>query len=565
VKYLICLFGFLCLFSSNVEAAFLPPASVTQDMVSSAQKLATGVGVGILKQGGNAIDAAVAVGYALAVVQPCCGNLGGGGFMLIHRANGKNVFVDFREKAPAAISAHYFFDKNNKLKANALSGYMPVGVPGTVMGLNAALAKYGTMPLKTVIAPAIALAKHGFVLRKDDLLSLNKKYNKLAKHKNVAAIFLNHGKPYQANERLKQTQLAKTLTLIRDQGDRQFYHGIIAKKIVAASKAHHGVLSLADFSNYTVKITKPITCQYRGNTVITVPPPGSGVVVCEILNIVSGYPLSFHSAEATHYNVEAMRYAYADRNQYLGDPEFVKNPLQKLLSMSYAKKIRSSIKPFQAGNSKHMGLQFNNTREKPQTTHYNVTDNHGNAVSVTTTLNGYFGSGVIAGNTGFFLNNELNDFALRAGVPNMFKLVQGKANLIAPNKRPLSSMSPMIVMKGHQPYIILGAAGGSTIITQVVEAIENAVDFGMDINAAVNAPRYHMQWLPDVIYMEPFAFSKDTRDILQSMGYTLQLGSPYHTKVWGQTAAILIDPNTGVMYGATDNRHPGGEAGGNSK
>ena len=562
MRYLLCLLGLFLSITSAAYAAFLPPASADQSMVSSAQKLATRTGVDILKQGGNAIDAAVAVGYALAVVQPCCGNLGGGGFVLIHRANGKNVFIDFREKAPAAIASHYFFDKQGKVKANALSGYLSVGVPGTVMGLNAALAQYGTMPLKKVIAPAIALAQQGFVLTKDDLIVLNKEHKKLAKHENVAAIFLNHGQPYQANERLKQTQLAKTLMLIRDQGDRPFYHGVIAKKIVAASKAHHGVLSLADFSNYRIKITKPIACQYRGNTVITAPPPGSGVTVCEILNIVSGYPLSFHSAEATHYNVEAMRYAYADRNQYLGDPDFVKNPVQKLLSPSYAKQIRSRIKPFQAGNSKHMGLQFNNTGEKPQTTHYDVIDRHGNAVSVTTTLNGYFGSGVIAGDTGFLLNNEIDDFALRAGVPNMFKLVQGNANLIAPNKRPLSSMSPTIVMKHDKPYIILGAAGGSTIITQVVEAIENAVDFGMDINAAVNSPRYHMQWLPDVIYMEPFAFSKDTLDKLQSMGYTLQLGSPYHTKVWGQTAAILIDPKTGVIYGATDNRHPGGEAAG---
>ena len=547
-------------FSSTIQAVYLPPVSAKGGMVVTAQRIASQVGADILQQGGNAIDAAVAVGYSLAVVHPCCGNLGGGGFMVIHLANGKNVFINFRETAPAAISGKDFFDVAGKLTSKATEGYLAVGVPGTVMGLNTALKKYGTMPLKKVMAPAIRLAKRGYLLTKADVAILNTSTQSFKKQPNMAAIFLSHGKPYHPGQLLKQPELAKTLTLISEKGTQVFYHGKIAKTIVAASQQHGGVLSLQDFANYSVVVSKPLFCSYRGYDLVTAPPPGSGVTVCEILNIVSTYPLDFygfHSPEAVHYDVEAMRYAFADRNQYLGDPAFVDNPTQKLLSLAYAEKIRSQIKPKQAGNSQTIGMRV---IEKPNTTHLDVIDAKGNAVSMTYTLNGFFGAKVIAGDTGFFLNNELDDFALKEGVANQFKLVQGKANLIAPNKRPLSSMSPTIVMKNNKLYMLLGAAGGSTIITTIVETFQNVVDFKRPINDAVNLPRYHMQWLPDKIYREPFAFSKYTRKTLRSMGYVLQLGSPYGTKTWGQMAAIFIDPKTGLFYGENDNGYPAGAA-----
>ncbi len=535
---------------ANSYSAYLPPASGNNDMVVTAQRLATEVGVNILKKGGNAIDAAVAVGYALSVVQPCCGNIGGGGFMLIHLSKGKNVFLDFREKAPAKIS--------KKLKPGISHGYSTVGVPGTVMGLDTALKLYGTMPLKQVIAPAIDLAEKGFILTKADINYLDYGAETFKQSPNASLIFLKNGKPYQPGDRLIQMDLGKTLEEISKGGTDAFYHGRIAREIATASKAYGGTITLKDLADYSVVVTHPIQCEYRGYQIISAPPPGSGVTVCEILNIVSGYPigaLGFHSAMTTHYNVEAMRYAFADRNRYLGDPDFVKNPVRKLLSSIYADKIRKKINRLKAGNSRPPGELM----RPHNTTHFVVIDKKGNAVSLTYTLNRFFGSGVIAGNTGFFLNDELNDFTLSFGVPNIYKLTQGKSNLIKPNKRPLSAMSPTFVMKNHKLYMALGAAGGPTIITTVVQIIENVLDFDMNVNVAVNMPRYHMQWLPDVVYMEPFVFSQDTLKILHGMGYKTKLGF-YNETIWGQAAAVLIDPKTGILYGAADNSRPTGAA-----
>ncbi len=559
-KILLYLFFFIPAFTT---AAFLPPVASDLAMVSSAQYLATEVGVDILREGGNAIDAAVAVGYALAVVHPCCGNLGGGGFMLIHLTTGKNIFINFREKAPQAITSKDFFDKRGHPTTSSWTGYLSVGVPGTVMGLNTALKEYGTMTLKQVMAPAIHLAKQGFILNRADVKLLHENTNEFEKNPTVAAIFLKNGKPYEMGDRLIQPQLAWTLSLISRKGSTAFYEGPIAKAIVQASEENHGVLSLWDFSHYSVKIMDPIECHYRGYQVITSPPPASGVTVCEILNIVGGYPLEsegFHSAQSVHDNVEAMRYAFADRNQFLGDPDFVKTPINKLLSLDHAKKIRAQISPNKAGNSAKIGILKGESNEKQNTTAYQVIDNKGNAVSVTYTINGYFGSNQIAPGTGFFLNNELDDFTLRVGLPNFFKLVQGEANFIQANKRPMSSMSPTMLMKNNTPYILLGAAGGSTIITSIVQTIENVIDYGMDINAAVNQPRYHMQWMPDEIFIEPFAFSADTLNKLQQMGYQTHLGGPYDTLLWGQEAAILEDRGDKLYYGAADNRHANGLA-----
>jgi len=537
-------------FPITTFSAYLPPTKGSAGMVATAQHLATQVGISILKKGGNAIDAAVAVGYVLAVVQPCCGNIGGGGFMLIHLSNGNNVFIDFREKAPAIIP--------KKLNPNITRGYLPIGIPGTVMGLNRALKMYGTMTLKQVMTPAITLAKKGFILTKNDTAFLDDDIKVFKKSPNVSAIFLKNGKPYKSGDRLIQKDLAKSLEEISKDGTNTFYHGRIAREIAAASKVHGGTITREDLASYTIVITNPIRCQYRGYQIITAPPPGSGVTVCEILNIINGYSigaLGFHSAATTHYNIEAFRYGFADRNQYLGDPAFVNNPVEKLLSTDYANQIRSKINPVKAGSSE----KLRNFMKPHNTTHFVVIDKQGNAVSLTSTLNRFFGSGVIAGNTGFFLNDELNDFTLKNGVANLYKLKQGKANLIKPNKRPLSCMSPTFIMDNNKLYLALGAAGGPTIITSIVEIIENVLDFDMDVNTAINMPRYHMQWLPDIVFIEPFAFSQDTLKVLHKMGYKTQRGF-YGETVWGQAAAALINSSTNFRYGAADNGRPGGSA-----
>ncbi len=542
------------------EAAYLPPSSSRQTAIVSAHHLASEAGLSILKAGGNAIDAAVAVGYALAVVHPCCGNIGGGGFMLIHLKNGKNIVIDFRETAPAAINSKLFLNSQGRIVTQlAEKSYLSVGIPGTVMGLNTALKKYGAMPLSRVMAPAIQLAQQGFILDNDDLAILNSKPGDFRQHANVAKIFLKNNQPYHTGDRLRQPELARTLRMISRQGSDVFYRGEIAKKVVAASQANHGVLTMKDFAEYQAKEREVLTCHYRQYEIITPPPPSSGVTICEMLNILNHYKLhdmGFHSAASVHYNVEAMRYAFADHNQDLGDPDFVANPVTKLLSADYARQIVEKIRPNKAGDS--LLLEKQSATEGTHTTHYGVVDQWGNAVGVTYTINAYFGAGVIAGDTGFFLNDDMDDFAILKGAKNMFGLRQGEANLIAPKKRPLSSMSPTMVFKDHQLYMVLGAAGGPTIITSILESIENVIDYGMNISAAVNEPRYHFQWLPNIIYLEPYALSHDTLSNLQSMGYSYQWGSPFKTDYWGQELGILKDLKTGTLYSATDNRHAGG-------
>lgn len=544
-------------------AASPAPAEAKQAMVVSTQHLATQVGLSVLKRGGNAVDAAVAIGYALAVVEPCCGNIGGGGFMLIHQANGESHFIDFRETAPLGIHQSLYKTNGTLDSKKIRKGYLAVGVPGTVMGLNYALQHYGTMTLKHVIQPAIHLAQQGFVLNSGDVRLLTKATNRFLKEPNVEKIFLKNGKPYKVGEVLKQKNLANTLKTIEKKGDAGFYDSWIAKAIVEASKQHGGALTLRDFKAYKTHERQPIVCHYRGYNIITAPPPSSGgITLCEMLNVLSAYPLTelgFHSAASTHYIAEAMRYAYADRNQYLGDPDFVNIPQQKLLSQKHSENIQSQITPNKASSSKNIGFIKTHTNEKMETTSYAVVDKYGNAVEVTYTINGYFGADVIAGKTGFFLNNEMDDFSLKPGIPNMFGLVHGTANSIAPGKRPLSSMTPTIVTKDGKIVLVTGAAGGSTIITQVLTTIINVIDYGMNIQEAIDAPRVHMQWLPDKVFMEPFSFSQDTERLLKKMGYTLQLGSPYKTTHWGASVAIMRGSN-GQLYGAVDSRRPAGLA-----
>lgn len=534
-----------------------------QGEVVTAQHLATQVGVDVLQKGGNAVDAAVAVGYALVVVNPCCGNVGGGGFMLIRFADGRDVFVNFREKAPLAAHPQLFLNAQGDPDENKLAyGYLAVGVPGTVLGLNTALKKYGTFSLKKVLQPAIRLAKQGFELAAGDIEILNQGNEKFKEQSNVAKIFLNNGKPYQVGDRLVQTDLSRTLTLLASCGENIFYRGKIAAEIVAASKANHGILTQQDFANYTIKEQRPITCNYRGYTVITSPPPASGVTVCEMLNIAENYPLNhygFHTPLSTHFMLEAMRYAYADRNRYLGDPERVKIPVCRLIAKQHAKQISHKILMDKAGNSQQISM-LTQSHEGHNTTSYVIVDKAGNAVSVTYTLNSYFGAKVIADETGFFLNNELDDFTIVPTKPNSFGLIQGVVNLIAPGKRPLSAMSPTILLKNNKLFLVLGTPGGSTIPTQLVQTIQNIVDFKMSVQDAVNMPRFHFQWLPDVVYVEPGALPPDTQMKLQNMGYKITEGSPWGAKQWGAVTAILKDPKTGLLMGAMDGRKSAGKA-----
>jgi len=551
---------FASLFGAAAHAVYPPPVAAKHAMVVTAQHLATQVGVDILKQGGNAVDAAVAVGYALAVVHPCCGNIGGGGFMLIHLADGKNTFLNFREKAPLKATRDMYLNAQGKIVPGASTdSYRAVGVPGTVLGLNTALKRYGTMTRAQVMAPAIKLARDGFVLTRGDADILDARAGDFKKEPNVAAIFLNHGQPYQPGDRLVQKKLAHTLTLIEKNGAQAFYDGPIARAVVRASKAHGGILSLKDFHDYNVEWEKPVHCGYRGDTIYSSPPPSSGgTTICEILNVLEGYPmgfLGFHSARSVHYLVEAMRHAYVDRNTKLGDPDFVHDPLKKLLSPQHAAQIRAQIQPYRATPSSTLGPK-SLLHEGNNTTQYSIMDENGNAVAVTYTLNYWFGTAKIAGDTGFFLNNEMDDFTAKPGVPNSYGLVQGKANAIAPGKRPLSSMSPTIALnKQGKLYMVTGSPGGSRIITITLETLLNVIDHGMDIQAAVDAPRIHMQWLPDVVYLEPGALSADTREKLVSWGYRFKVQDP-----WGADEAILADPNTGELEGANDDRRPSGKA-----
>ncbi|MBE1439797.1 gamma-glutamyltranspeptidase/glutathione hydrolase [Agrobacterium vitis] len=557
---------------SPLHAASPAPVYGQNGMVVTAQHLATDVGVEVLKNGGNAVDAAVAVGYALAVVYPTAGNIGGGGFMTLRLKDGTVGFIDFREKAPlAATKAMYLDDKGEVVPRASLDGYLAVGVPGTVKGLELAREKYGTKDRTTLLDPAIHLARDGFTLNQGDAAILAGGAKRLAQDPEAKKIFLKaDGTAYGAGEVLKQPDLAHVLDSIAQKGPDAFYKGMPAEAIAKASAAGKGILSVDDFSSYAVRELKPVECDYHDYHIISSPPPSSGgVIICEILNILEAYPLreqGYGAASTVNQMVEAMRYAYVDRNSALGDPDFIKNPLSKMLSKDYADEIRAKITPGEAGKSADM-KPFGG-KESTETTHYSIIDKDGNAVSVTYTLNGSFGAGVVAPGTGILLNNEMDDFTSKPGVANLYGLVQGEANAIAPKKTPLSSMSPTIITRDGKPFMVIGSPGGSRIITITLEAILNVVDFGMNISEAVNAPRIHHQWQPDKVYVEPYALSPDTISKLKDMGYTLDggVGGP----VWGQAAGILvggkslaeIDGGKGQSgyYGGIDSRAVAGSA-----
>ncbi|TIS18582.1 MAG: gamma-glutamyltransferase, partial [Mesorhizobium sp.] len=483
--------------------------------------------------------------------------------------DGRSTFLDFRERAPLASTKTMFLDKDGEpVKGASLDGYLAVGVPGSVAGFETAREKYGTLTRQDLMAPAIRYAKDGFVLEQGDVASLERGAERLAKNAAAAAIFLKpDGKPYAIGERLVQADLAASLSAISEQGRDAFYKGPIADGIVRASAEKGGILAKADFENYAVRELEPVTCNYRGYEITSSPPPSSGgAIICEILNVLEFYPLSYlgaGSAETVKIMVEAMRHAYVDRNSALGDPDFVDNPVEKLLDKAYAKEIREKIDPFRAGVSQE--LMPKGFGESQETTHYSIVDNDGNAVAVTYTLNGSFGAGVVADGTGILLNNEMDDFTQKPGVPNLYGLVQGEANAIEPRKTPLSSMSPTIVAKDGKPFMVIGSPGGSRIITITLEAIVNVVDHGMNIQEAIDAPRIHHQWLPDTVYIEPFGLSPDTEKLLAGMGYHLDVTEA----TWGQAAGILvggkslaeIEKGGGARYnGAIDSRAASGEA-----
>jgi gamma-glutamyltranspeptidase/glutathione hydrolase len=542
------------------------PAAAENGMVVTAQHLATHVGVDVLKSGGNAVDAAVAVGYALAVVYPAAGNLGGGGFMTIQLADGRKTFLDFREKAPLAATANMYLDKDGNVVPDLSSkGHLAVGVPGTVSGMEMALSKYGTKKRAEVIAPAIKLAENGFALEQGDVDLLGTATDEFkADAKDLGTIFLNKGQPLQVGDTLVQKDLARTLKEISAKGSDGFYKGWVAKAIVDSSQAGKGIITQADLDKYATRELAPIECDYRGYHVVSAPPPSSGgVVICEIMNILEGYPmqeLGYHSAQGLHYQIEAMRHAYVDRNSYLGDPDFVKNPISHLLDRDYATKLRAAIEPQKAGISQNIkpGVA---PHEGNNTTHYSIVDKWGNAVSVTYTLNDWFGAGVMASSTGVILNDEMDDFTSKVGVPNMYGLIQGEANAIAPGKSPLSSMSPTIVTKDGKTVMVVGTPGGSRIITATLLTMLNVIDYGMNIQEAVDAPRFHQQWMPETTNLEAFAVSPDTQKILESWGH--KFAGPQDAN---HLAAILVGaPALGGkpvgnnrFYGANDPRRSTG-------
>ena len=557
----------LCL-STTAFAQNEQPVRTKHVMVVSVHHLATDAGVEILKEGGNAVDAAVATGFALAVVYPYAGNLGGGGFMLIHLHSGKNTFIDYRERAPLAATVNMYLDaRGNVIPDKSIVGYKGIGVPGSVAGMVYAEKKYGKLTLKQVMAPAIRLAADGYVLTEEEAHELHD--SELTEFTESKHIFQRDGNFYKAGEVFKQPELAATLSTIAANPD-DFYHGKIAQKLAADIQQGGGIVTPEDLAGYSVKERVPVYGTYRGYTIVSSPPPSSGgIVLISALNILEGYDLSKwpdRSPEEMHLILEAYRRAYMDRSDYLGDPDYVKIPVAQLISKKYAAAWRASIEPDKATPSKELvrpagflpppPTMAEVRHESTQTTHFSVMDAEGDAVSVTTTLNNGFGSGVTAEGLGFLLNDEMDDFATKQGVPNMYGLIQGPANSIAPGKRPLSSMTPTIVLKDGKVRFVLGSPGGGRIITTVANIFLSAADEGLNIQQAVDAPRFHHQYLPDIVFLEP-GFSDATINGLRAMGYTVKVQGH-----WSDGECIEVDPKTGELEGGHDDRHTFGKAAG---
>ena len=553
-------------------ASGMRPEVAEHGMVVSVHELASRAGVEMMQAGGNAIDAAVATGFALAVVHPQAGNIGGGGFMLIRMNDGKTHFLDFREKAPAKASATMYQDAQGNVVPNLSTiGYKAVGVPGSVKGLVYAEQHFGKLGLKRVIEPAIRLARDGYTLGWYDA-ELFTHEKSLAEFPDSKRIFQNDGKGWQQNDVFKQPELARTLARIAAAPD-EFYTGKMAHELADFIQKGGGLITVEDLAHYEVKDREPVRGTYRGLDVISAPPPSSGgIALLETLNILEGFDLGkagLDSADSVHLISEAYRRAFYDRAQFLGDPEYTDVPVLQLTDKVYAATWRASIQPQEASNSAALTrppvspalAQYAQAhpvvapvKESTQTTHYSVVDADGNAVAVTTTLNLYFGSGVTAGSLGFVLNDEMDDFSSKPGSPNAFGLIQGEANAVGPNKRPLSAMTPTIVLKNGKLWLVLGTPGGPTIITTVANILINVADYGLDIQQAVNAPRFHEQWQPDRIMLERNRFSSDTVNLLKEHGNNISWGGI------GDGECIEIDLDSGRRLGASDVRNANGKA-----
>jgi gamma-glutamyltranspeptidase/glutathione hydrolase len=558
-------------------AASTEPVHAWHGIVVSVHELASRAGVEIMQAGGNAIDAAVATGFALAVVHPPAGNLGGGGFMLVRMADGKLHFLDYREKAPEAAKADMYLDaQGNVIEGATEYGYKAIGVPGSVAGMVYAEQKYGKLTLQQVMAPAIRLAREGYRLSWDQARDFeDDKY--LGRFAESRRIFQRDGNYYQPGEIFRQPDLARTLERIAAKPD-DFYHGALARELAAALQKGGGLITADDLSRYEVKEREPVRGTYRGYEIISAPPPSSGgTVLIESLNILEGYDLGKlgdRSAQSIHFTTEAFRRAFFDRAEFMGDPDFSKIPVAQLIDKKYAAAWRESIDADHASASNQLKRPaiFSEleqyaaahpqplvNHESPHTTHYSVVDAEGNAVAVTTTINDWFGSRVTADGLGFLLNDEMDDFSAKPGVPNSDELIQGAANAIGPGKRPLSSMTPTIVVRDGKTFLVLGSPGSSKIITTVANVLVGVVDYGMNIQEAVNAPRFHNQWLPDVVNVERW-FSPDTVHALEKMGYHVQFGLRQGSDAgsyWSDAECIAIDAKTGERLGASDYRYNG--------
>ena len=544
----------IALFAAGALLPAAQPVRARHGMVVSSERHATEAGLRVLESGGNAVDAAVTVGFALAVTHPSAGNIGGGGFMLLRLADGRTTFIDFRESAPAAASRNMYLDTSGKATADSIIGYRASGVPGTVRGLEYASRKYGRKPWADVVRPAVELASRGFPLSYPQAQSLKAAAGELGRFPESKRIFLRDGYSYETGETFVQPELGRTLERIARLGAADFYEGETARLLAQDMQRHGGAITLADLKDYAVVERRPLTGKYRGYDIVTAPPPSSGGVgVLQMLGVLDGTGFEkagAGSATAVHYMAEAMRRYFADRARHLGDPDFVKPPLGSvigsLLDPKYIGGLRASIDAERATPSSQVHGGTFEVRESEETTHYTVVDGEGNIAAVTYTLNGGYGSKVTPAGLGFLLNDEMDDFAAKPGEANMFGLIQGEANAIAPRKRPLSSMTPTILLKDGKPYLALGSPGGPTIINTVLETIVNVVDFGMNVQDAVNWPRFHHQWMPDTLSVEP-GYSPDTVALLEKRGYTIR-----RTAAQGEVAAVMLA--AGWLEGAADPR-----------
>lgn len=498
------------------------PVHSKHAMVVAEEPIATDVGVAVLKAGGNAVDAAVAIGFALAVTHPAAGNIGGGGFMLARFADGRSYFLDFRERAPAKASRDMYLDESGKPTRDSIEGWRAAGVPGTVRGLEMAHKKLGRKSWRELVQPSVDLAANGFTVSYPFSRSLESD-RILSQFSESRRIFVNGGKGFQTGDKLVQPELARVLDRIAKQGSKDFYEGETARKLAAGMAANGGLITLDDLKNYKAVERTPLVGRYKGYDILTAPPPSSGGIgILQMLGMLelSGYEKNgLHSAAEIHYVAEAMRRFYADRSKHFGDPDFFRVPASSLLDPAYIASRRASINPDRATSSESLSPGvFAAGKESGQTTHFSIVDAEGNAVSLTYTLNGSYGSGVTVPGLGFLLNNEMDDFAAKPGEPNMFKLVQGEGNAIQPGKTPLSSMTPTIVTKDGELFLVVGGPGGGRIISSVLQVMLNVIDFGLNVQDAIDRPRFHHQWQPDVISMEA-GFSPDTIRLLESRGH----------------------------------------------